>query len=430
METKVYKISDISKIRSGKRLPAGHNFSIEPTMFPYVRSRDIKGGKILTANLVYLSQETREVLQRYIIEEGDIAITIVANIGDVGFCEVHCDKANLTENAVRLTEFDRQIVDSKYLCFYLGQPYMKQYMESLAAGAAQSKLGIYKIEKIKVFLPILSVQQKIASILSAYDSLIENNAKRIRLLEQMAENLYKEWFVRFRFPGYEKAEFVESKLGRLPATFPVTNMNSIFEYYIGGGWGNDDYSEDYPIEASVIRGTDFPSVWRYDLSSCPRRYHKISNYKTRQLKDGDIIMEISGGTSEQPVGRSVLVTQDMIDRFKEGRVICASFCKLIRLKKTDVFPYFFYYWMRYLYDTRIIDRFQLQSTGIINFKFETFLHKGLVMLPPMDIMKIFESQIIPIIKGINKLAMQNANLIKQRDALLPRLMSGKLEVKA
>ena len=86
--------------------------------------------------------------------------------------------------------------------------------------------------------------------------------------------------------------------------------------------------------------------------------------------------------------------------------------------------------MRYLYDTRIIDRFQLQSTGIINFKFETFLRKGLVMLPPMDIMKIFESQIIPIIKGINKLAMQNANLIKQRDALLPRLMSGKLEVKA
>lgn len=141
-------------------------------------------------------------------------------------------------------------------------------------------------------------------------------------------------------------------------------------------------------------------------------------------------MEISGGTSEQPVGRSVLVTQDMIDRFKEGRVICASFCKLIRLKRTDISPYFFYYWMRYLYDTRIIDRFQLQSTGIINFKFEAFLRKGLVLLPSMDIMNKFESKIIPIIKGINKLAMQNENLTRQRDALLPRLMSGKLEVKA
>ena len=430
METKVYKISDISKIRSGKRLPAGHSFSVEPTPFPYVRSRDIKGGKILTDNFVYLSFETREVLQRYIIEAGDIAITIVANIGDVGYCEAHCDKANLTENAVRLTKFDKKVVDSKYLCFYLGQSYMKQYMESLAAGAAQSKLGIYKIEKIKVPLPHLPFQQKIASILSAYDSLIENNTKRIRLLEQMAENLYKEWFVRFRFPGYENTELVESKLGKLPSTFLVTNMNSIFDYYIGGGWGNDEKSDDFPIEASVIRGADFPGVWRYDISSCPKRYHKVSNYKSRQLMDGDIIMEISGGTSEQPVGRSVLVTQDMIDRFEDGRVICASFCKLIRLKKEEVSPYYFYYWMRYLYDTRIIGRFQLQSTGIINFKFEAFLRKGLVMLPPMETMKKFESQIIPIIKQINKLATQNENLAKQRDALLPRLMSGKLEVKA
>lgn len=314
----------------------------------------------------------------------------------------------------------------RYVYYYL----QTMHLEQFNAGAGVPTLNQNHLHSLKILIHKKDEQHKVASILFAYDSLIENNTKRIRLLEQMAENLYKEWFVRFRFPGYEKTEFVESKLGRLPATFQVTNMSSVFEYYIGGGWGNDDYSEDYPIEASVIRGADFPSVWRYDLSSCPNRYHKISNYKTRQLKDGDIIMEISGGTSEQPVGRSVLVTQDMIDRFKEGRVICASFCKLIRLKRTDISPYFFYYWMRYLYDTRIIDRFQLQSTGIINFKFEAFLRKGLVLLPSMDIMNKFESKIIPIIKGINKLAMQNENLTRQRDALLPRLMSGKLEVKA
>ena len=314
----------------------------------------------------------------------------------------------------------------RYVYYYL----QTMHLEQFNAGAGVPTLNQNHLHSLKILIHKKDEQHKVASILFAYDSLIENNTKRIRLLEQMAENLYKEWFVRFRFPGYEKTEFVESKLGRLPATFQVTNMSSVFEYYIGGGWGNDDYSEDYPIEASVIRGADFPSVWRYDLSSCPNRYHKISNYKTRQLKDGDIIMEISGGTSEQPVGRSVLVTQDMIDRFKEGRVICASLCKLIRLKRTDISPYFFYYWMRYLYDTRIIDRFQLQSTGIINFKFEAFLRKGLVLLPSMDIMNKFESKIIPIIKGINKLAMQNENLTRQRDALLPRLMSGKLEVKA
>ena len=186
-------------------------------------------------------------------------------------------------------------------------------------------------------------------------------------------------------------------------------MDSVFEDYIGGGWGNDDESEDFPISACVIRGADFPNVWHYDVSTCPRRYHKKNNYKARQLQDGDIVMEISGGTSEQPVGRTVLVTQDMIDRFEGGRVICASFCKMIRLKKEIISPYFFYFWMHYLYDTRIIDRFQLQSTGIINFKFEPFLRKGIVMLPPKELMQSFEDKINPIFKEINQLAIQNEN---------------------
>lgn len=325
-------------------------------------------------------------------------------------------------------------------CFYsiinetLCEPYyLYRYLRSLDlsgydTGASIPSMTQKTYNGIKVILPSLNFQQRIASILSAYDNLIENNNKRIRLLEQMAENLYKEWFVRFRFPGHEKAEFVNTKLGKLPTSFSVTNMNSVFDDYIGGGWGNDDESEDFPISASVIRGADFPNVWHYDVSTCPRRYHKKSNYKARQLQDGDIVMEISGGTSEQPVGRTVLVTQDMINRFEGGRVICASFCKLIRLKKEIISPYFFYFWMHYLYDTRIIDRFQLQSTGIINFKFEPFLKKGIVMLPPKELMQSFEDKINPIFKEINQLAIQNDNLSRQRDLLLPRLMSGKLEV--
>ena len=429
METTKYRLSDIASIKSGKRLPAGHEFSPVPTEFPYVRARDIKNGKIRTDDFVYLKKETRQAIKKYIIQKGDVAITIVANIGDIGYCDDDCNGANLTENAVRLTAFNEQSVDSRYLAMYLNQPSMKRYMELLAAGAAQAKLGIYKIEKITVSLPNLSTQRRIASILSAYDNLIENNIRRIQLLEQMAENLYKEWFVRFRFPGYEKAELVDSKLGKLPNSFQVTNMGSVFDDYIGGGWGNDEASEEFPIAASVIRGADFPNVWHYDLSTCPQRYHKTSNYKSRQLQDGDIVMEISGGTSEQPVGRTVLVTQDMIDRFEDGKVICASFCKMIRLKKDVVSPYFFYYWMHYMYDTRIIDRFQLQSTGIINFKFEPFLKKGLVMLPPKETQNAFEKQVVPLIKEINQLAVQIDNLSRQRDLLLPRLMSGKLEVK-
>lgn len=322
------------------------------------------------------------------------------------------------------------VTDNDFVYYLFRQQHIRALaVNSMTGASGRQRADLKFIKRIKIELPSISDQQTIASILSNYDNLIENNTKRILLLKQMAENLYKEWFVRFRFPGHEADRLVASKLGKLPSSFRVANMGSVFDFYIGGGWGNDDMSDDYPVEASVIRGADFPNVSRYDISSCPKRYHKISNYKSRQLVDGDIVMEISGGTSEQPVGRTILVTQEMIDRFKDGKVICASFCKLIRLNKAAVSPYFFYYWMQYLYDTRIIDRFQLQSTGIINFKFEAFLRKGLVLLPPMEIMQHFDNYIIPIFKEINALATQNEILARQRDLLLPRLMSGKLEVK-
>ncbi len=322
---------------------------------------------------------------------------------------------------------DKEKYSTRYLYYAIGEKL--SLMQKNASGTATKFLTKPIIDNITIpFFPI-DKQKTIVSILSAYDNLIENNNRRIRLLEQMAENLYKEWFVRFRFPGHEKAEFENSKLGKLPSSFRVINMGEIFADYIGGGWGSDVLSEDYLIEASVIRGADFPKVWHYDVSTCPKRFHKKSNYKSRQLQDGDIVMEISGGTSEQPVGRTVLITQDMINRFEGGRVICASFCKMIRLKKEIISPYFFYFWMHYLYDTRIIDRFQLQSTGIINFKFESFLKKGIVMLPSKDVMQLFDKHIISLFKEINQLAIQNETLSRQRDLLLPRLMSGKLEVK-
>ncbi len=423
------KLGDIcSKIGSGST-PSGGKDAYQGGGYKLIRSQNVHDLVFCWDGLAEINEFQANKLKNVVVEANDVLLNITGDsVARSCIAPLEILPARVNQH-IAIIRPNPTLLDSYYLLSYL--QVNQHYLLALAStGATRNALTKRMIEKLTIpFIP-LSIQRKIASILSAYDSLIENNTKRIRLLEQMAENLYKEWFVRFRFPGHENTKFVESRLGKLPATFQVTYMNSIFEYYIGGGWGNDEYTEDYPIEASVIRGADFPCVWRYDLSSCPKRYHKISNYKSRQLMDGDIIMKISGGTSEQPVGRSVLVTQDMIDRFKERRVICASFCKLIRLKKTDVSPYFFYYWMRYLYDTRIIDRFQLQSTGIINFKFEAFLRKGLVMLPPMETMEKFESQIIPIIKGINKLAMQNENLIKQRDALLPRLMSGKLEVKA
>ena len=321
---------------------------------------------------------------------------------------------------------DTEKVHPLYLFYDLSRRY-EELRGGSDASSTRGSITTASLKGLSFQYPVLEKQRKIVSILYAYDQLIDVNNKRIKVLEQMAENLYKEWFVRFRFPGHETAEFYESRLGKLPRTFQVVKNIDVYEYYIGGGWGNDDEDQEYSVPAYVIRGTDFPRVKRGDVSTCPLRYHKASNYSARKLKPHDIIIEVSGGTQEQPVGRALIVTRDVIDRLN-GSVICASFCKLVRLNTGAISPLYYYYWMKFLYDTRMIDRFQLQSTGIINFQFEFFLNKGDVMLPPMELMQRFDSSVLPIMDQISTIAKQNENLIKQRDLLLPRLMSGKLEV--
>ena len=420
METTEFRLGDCIQCNPTVKLIKGNQYSLIDI------DRIVVGYKFVTqkASVVYTGQGGCK------FEDGDTLMARITPCLENGKIAV----AKIEDKGIGSTELfvfrNKNGVTDKEFVYYL---FKQQYIRNLAANSMTGASGRQRadlkfIKRIKIALPALDVQRRIASILSTYDTLIENNTKRIRLLEKMAENLYKEWFVRFRFPGHEKVEFGESKYGRMPNTFRIVRMNDVFDYYIGGGWGAEEQSEDFPEKASVIRGADFPNIWHYDVSSCPCRFHKAKNYAARQLQAGDIIMEISGGTSEQPVGRVVLANQELIDRFEGGRVICASFCKLIRVNKEKISPYYFYYWMKFLYDTRIIDRFQLQSTGIINFKFEPFLRKGDVMLPPMEVMDAFEKNVSVLHKEMNQLAKQNTLLARQRDLLLPRLMSGKLEV--
>lgn len=320
-------------------------------------------------------------------------------------------------------EPDDQKINRRYLYYYL----QMNKLEGYGTSQQQLTLPFMKKRKLLVFDDI-QYQAKVSTLLNNYDQLVSNNKGRIKILEDMMYSIFKEWFIRFRYPGCSGINSKkESELGKIPNSFEILKANEIFDYYIGGGWGNDERSDSFPVDAYVIRGTDFPYVSRSDVSTCPYRFHKISNFKPRQLRENDIVLEISGGTAEQPVGRTIIVTKSVIEQL-DDKVICASFCKLIRPKYTNITPYYLYFWLKFFYDTRMIERFQLQSTGIINFKYEYYLKKGPIMVPPMELMKRFEETIKPMREEIEKLALENGLLQKQRDALLPRLMSGKLSV--
>lgn len=423
---KYVEIRELGEIVTGKTPPT-ENLDFYGGEYPFITPSDIVSfdKKYLQSTDRTLSALGANKIKSSKLPANSICfVCIGSTIGKM--CMTNCvSYTNQQINSI----IPNEKCDSDYL-FYLLR-YANEYFRSIGAGTGSGKGIVNKTIFSKTKMQISEKkehQQRIASILSAYDNLIENNNKRIKILEQMAENLYKEWFVRFRFPNYQNAEFSNSALGKIPKTFSIVKMKDIIGDYIGGGWGSDDSDKSFSIGAYVIRGTDFPNIKKGDISSCLFRYHKASNYSSRRLKKDDIIIEVSGGTAEQPVGRTIIITEDIINRFG-GKVICASFCKMLRLKHNAISPIYFIYWMNYLYQSRIIDRFQLQSTGIINFKFEYFLRKGDVLLPPRNIMIDFANKVEKIKDQINKIAEINDNLIKQRDMLLPRLMSGKLEVK-
>jgi len=307
----------------------------------------------------------------------------------------------------------------KFVYYFL----QTMHLENFNAGAGVPSLNQNHLHKQKIIVPDdVNHQHRIASILSAYDDLIEVNNQRIKLLEETARELYKEWFVRMRFPGHKKAKFMKG----FPKEWNIKPIGKVIDYYIGGGWGNDIQDNQFATSGYVIRGTDIPGVRTGKANREVYRFHKTSNMKSRELIEGDIVFETAGGSEGQPLGRTCYITQELLDSYGD-KVMAASFCK--QLRTTSIPPLYLYYFLNYLYDTGMIEAFQVQSTGISNYQFEPFLKYQEIILPNDDLMQQFHDKTQIIQKQIALLGEQNTQLRQIRDRLLPRLISGKLEVK-
>lgn len=317
-----------------------------------------------------------------------------------------------------------ELLDQSFL-FYLTKCDLvwKSAVNSMVGASGRQRADARFLKKVVLKTPPPPIQRKIAAILSAYDDLIENNQRRIALLEAMAEQIYREWFVRMRFPGFEQAKFVKG----VPSGWNIKPFHEIVEYYIGGGWGEDNQSTSFCDAAFVIRGTDIPAVQAGELEQCPFRFHKTSNLKSRRLQPNDFVFEVSGGSTNQLLGRNVLVTKRVLEFFGVP-VIAASFCKLIRFRQEFVSPYFMKYFLKLYYDCDLVGIYQVQSTGISNYQFESFLKYQTIVLPPEELRKQFDDVVKPIIEMRDDVSLTNIELRKTRDLLLPRLMSGKLSV--
>lgn len=393
-------LEEICTVKGGKRLPAGHLLQDEATDHPYIKSRDIRGGKVSTADLQYLNSNTFDKIKRYIVNTGDVCITIVANIGDVGVVPKALNGANLTENAVKLTKLSRE-VDSAFLGTLLSHPQYKAYMEQLSAGAAQAKLGIYKIRRIKVRLPPFPTQRKIAAILTAYDDLIEVNKRRIALLEKMAEELYREWFVRLRFPGYQDTRFVKG---------------------VPEGW---DVVELRDICSEASKSTKAGQ----HLST--RLYLPLDSLATKKMLPTDHYDYTAAQSSLALFERGDILFGAM--RPYQHKVVFAPFKGVTRTTMFVIRPsdsYLRAYTYLNLFQNSSIEYATLICNGVDRpyVVWKRGMERMKVFLPKKEALVEFEKIVGPILEKIHEFYFIQRKLAETRDLLLPRLISGKLSV--
>ena len=191
-------LGDFVQIKGGKRLPKGIGLQTIPNGHPYIRIRDMGKCKILNLNsdYEYVDDITQKSISRYIVNEGDIVISIVGTIGLVGIVGSSLNDANLTENCVRLINSGK--LDRDYLYYYLISDVGQSEIRRGIVGAVQPKLPIKNIQEINIRFPVeVHLQTKIAKVLSALDDKIELNNQINKNLEEQAQALYKSWFVDF-----------------------------------------------------------------------------------------------------------------------------------------------------------------------------------------------------------------------------------------
>lgn len=307
---------------------------------------------------------------------------------------------------------DPERIDPRFLFYYFfGDEWESTIAQNLIFGATVERIPLIHFPEFEISLPPPPTQRKIAAVLSAYDDLIENNTRRIAILEEMAQALYREWFVHFRFPGHESVPLIESDLGPVPEGWEVVMLGDVCK--IGRG------SSPRPIkDQRYFEGGTIPWIKIADATSSGRYLYETKQYVnefgasfSRRLPRGSLILAASGTLGhtqflgvEGCIHDGWLYFEDLegVDRF--------YLYQLFRDRQ------------QYFYNAAYGAAIQNVNTMI--------LREMQIILPPPTIQQRFRDFVVPLDQQIDTIARKNTTLRQTRDLLLPRLISGEVDVSA
>ena len=387
------KIGEIAEVTMGQS-PKSEYYNNKCIGTPFLQGNRTFGRKYPTFD-TYTTVVTKSA------KAGDIIMSVRAPVGDLNITPVDiCLGRGVC--SLRMKNGNQE-----YL-FYL----MKYYIPHLLnkeSGTVFGSVNRKDILGLEVNVAEYKEQQKIARFLSAIDEKIELNEHINKNLDEQARLLFRYWFI-------DAPESNSWKKG---------TFSNIIDLMIPGDWGKDTPSGKHTEMVYCIRGADIPEVKAGNKGKMPTRYLLPQNYVNKHLVDGDVVVEISGGSPTQSTGRIAAVSQSLLNRYDKG-MVCTNFCKA--LKPRPGYSMFVYYYWQYLYDKNVFFSYENGTTGIKNLDISSFIETEPIVLPPQNLVSKFDSFCQSLFNIIFANGRENEDLAMLRDNLLPQLMTGKLEI--
>ena len=396
------QLGEVSRGRSKHR--PRNDPSLFGGKYPFIQTADVKAANFYITEYDTTYNE-KGLAQSRLWNPGTLCITIAANIADTGILAMD---ACFPDSVMGFLPYER-IADVRFVkyCFDI----LQQNCKKISQGAAQDNLSWEKLSTILFPAPPIEVQTKIADILSTYDNLIENNQKQIKLLEEAAQRLYKEWFVDLRFPGHENTKITDG----IPEGWEYKPIFDVFDFVRGRSYTSNELSDSTGV--LMVNLKNIRTFGGYNRNA-EKRF--VGQFKDNQiLSAGDVIMGVTDMTQERRLVGHVALVPNM----GETMIFSMDLIKLIPKRTDNLF----------LYSAMIFGgvskRISPLANGVnvLHLKPEAIM--GVKMLIPNDkVVCQYHSQMAPVFSEIETLQKQCDAATEARDRLLPKLMSGEIEV--
>ena len=404
MKWEKVKLGDIATcIQPGPFGSQLHNSDYSKEGTPIIMPKDIVGGAIVHSGLLKVSEEHVKRLSRHQVYEGNL---MVARKGDVRKCAYITANENgwMTGSDCLKVVLDESKCYPKFIYYQLRSEHIGRWLEKVSIGATMPSLNTGLLSGIEMVLPPIEIQKQIAGILSVYDDLIENNQKQIKLLEEAARRLYKEWFVDLRFPGHENTKIVDG----VPEGWSVYPFSSKVDI-MSGGTPKTSIPDYYNGKIPFYTPKDSDGAFFAYKTQINITEGGLKNCNSRLYPPKTVII-----TARGTVGKTTILAVPMAMN---------QSCYALKMKENDA-PYYLFFALN-----NEIKALQTMANGGV---FNTIIGKTFdsinIQIPKDPLIYGFEKTVRPFMEQIKNKLQANSKLVEARDRLLPKLMSGEVKV--